>query len=240
MTIGSLLDQVAGNADDNSASYRAAARRWLNLTRSHIASRATWRSALAQDTFETIAATSLYPLVGVTGIQYEAVHGDRLFDQTSSLALQFVGLQQIDEQDPERTVTGAPTVWADAGMDTSGRRQVFLWPTPDSILTVQFWGFRILEDLNETQEGLAVDPYFGPVAPWAAAFAAGLNYFQYLDNNEDGISIQSALRNFERLIRTRKSTNTIAPVAGLMPMNVRGTGTSMMRGRLDPAHYNNG
>ena len=48
MTFGDLLDQIAENADDDTSTFRTSARRWLNLTRSYIADRSLWRTALAR------------------------------------------------------------------------------------------------------------------------------------------------------------------------------------------------
>ena len=236
MTFGDLLDQAAHDAGETDGEYRTNARRWLNLTRSYIADKTQWRWAFnAAASFDTSAATvsGFYSLSG-----YERISGDLLFDETNNIPIKHEAFAVLRGMDPDKSVLSSPTYWADAGTDSNGDRQIYLWPVPSATYTISYPGIRALTDVVESQLTLDIDPYFGPIMPWAHAFTAGIRYFQDLNNNEDATQIFAQLTVLEKRIDSRKRNNGVSPHAGLELQNVRSSG-HVAAGRLDPSHYNN-
>jgi len=236
MTFGDLLDEIAAQAGDESGTGRAQARRWLNLTRSYIADQAQWRSAFTADaTFTTAAATTdgLYALSG-----YSSVSGDYLYDETNLLPIQFESFAALNAIDPDKTTTGQPSYWSDAGMDSNGLRRIFLWPIPDSAYTIRYAAYKDLSDIAAGNETLTLDPYFGPIPPWQSTFLAGLRYYMDLDSNEQPQQIALQKMVFDQQIKQRKRGNTVAPHAGGTLSRKRSV-TINPTGRYDPAHYAN-
>lgn len=236
MTFRDLLDQVAGSAGDDSATYRADARRWLNLARSHIADSATWRSALDSTSTLVTSASNTSGIYAVTG--YREIVGTGMFDETNDAIIIHESLADMNAVDVAKDVSGQPNYWADAGMSTAGVRQIYLWPIPDAAYTIRFSGIKELTDIGVDDDVLTVDPYFGPLTEWASCLSSGLRYYQELDDNEDAAQQQLALGTFERAIRRRRQKNTIATSAVLVMRSVR-AGNQSVVGRFDPSHYNN-
>jgi hypothetical protein len=231
-----LLDQIVADSGDEAASYRTNARRWLNLARSYISDRGPWRSALVIDSFTTSAATTdgLYTLNG-----YDHISGQFLYDETNRRTIRQVSLTEILESDQDRTVTGMPAVWADAGSDTNGNKRIMLWQIPSDTFTIRFLGYKLLTDLTVGNDSLQVDPFFGPISPWAACMAAGMRYFHDLNNNEDVGQIQMQQVTFERHIGRRQAANKIAKTGGAGEPRPWYQKSPATHGLLDPAHYDN-
>lgn len=236
MTFSDLLDETAAQAGDESGTHRAQARRWLNLIRSYTADQALWRTAFVANATLTTAAATTDGLYAISG--YSNVSGDYLYDETNLLALEFESFAALRAIDPDKTTTGPPSYWSDAGVDDNGVRQIFLWPIPDSAYTIRYAAYKDLGDIASGDEGLTVDPYFGPIAPWQSTFMAGLRWQMDLDNNEDPNQVALQKMEFDKQIRQRKRGNTVAPNAG-GTLNVKRSITANATGRYDPAHYNN-
>jgi hypothetical protein len=238
MTVKDLLDQIAGNADDDSPSFRAAALRWLNLTRSYIADTCMWRTAY--DPAATVA-TSATVTDGLYDIgSYEHISGSTMYDETNRRVILHESDATLQTIDSDKSTTGPPSWWSDAGFNTStNQRQVYFWPIPDGTFTIRFAGYRLLSDIG-TLESRANDEYFGPINPWAATFVAGMRYFHDLDNNEDVNQQAIQLRTFDRMIEQRRKTNELSPTSSLMLLPLRTSGRrGPMKGILDPGHFAN-
>jgi hypothetical protein len=219
MTFADLLSEVAAQAGDTSAAFRVQARRWLNFTRAYIADRAEWRTALNADVTITTAAATTDGLYSLTG--YERVSGDYLYDETNEYPILPESLSALQAHDPDKSVTGNPEWWADAGVDSDDNRQIYLWPIPDGAYVIRYAGYEVLTDIGEDDEQLSVDPFFGELTPWSPCLMAGLRYHMDLDNNEDAVQIAMQLKVFEGHIKRRKAKNSAAPHIGLRLANVR-------------------
>lgn len=240
MTIGDILDQVAFDASDTGGDYRTAARRWLNIVRSDIADECLWRWAFrAAATITTAAATTsgLYTLVDGT-TNYEFVAGDEFYDETNSNTITHESYGQLRAFDQDKSVTGPPTVWADAGSDGNNNRQVYFWPVPGGTYTIRFPGYLRLTDLTETNDVDSNDGFFGPVTPWASTFVAGIRYYHDLNNNEDATQIVLQERRFHKKIRRRKVMNRLS-IAAPVRQKILATQVVTSLGRFDPAHFDN-
>jgi hypothetical protein len=236
VTISDLLDNVARSADDDSAEYRTAALRWLNLVRAHVAERARWRGAVRVDSFQTSASvtTGLYSLT-----RYQHLAEDRLYDETNKQPILHESHGLLNEIDTAKETTGPPSWWADAGADDRGDRRLYLWPIPNGTYTIRFTGQANLATLVEDDEGLEVDPYFGPLSFWADCFDEGLHYHRLRDSNEDANQVLAQLRIFDRLIDGKKAVNHVAPNSRVTLKNVRSRGSARPYARMDPAHFEN-
>lgn len=237
MTFNDLIDQVAFDANDDAAEYTAAARRWLNLMRSDVAATTLWKTALNPVATITTAATTTSGIYSLTG--YDFICGDYIFDETTRMAIEHNGLAQINIVDPAKNVFGPPQMWADAGMDTNGVRQIYLWPIPNDTRTIRFPGYRALVDIGESQLALDLDPYFGPLTPWAGAFSAGMRYYHDLNNNESAAQIQIQQAGFHRKINQRKSHNRLSLSSKVHMADVRAPLSVYGLGRFDPSVYPN-
>jgi len=236
MTHADLINEVVAQAGDSGATYRAQVIRWYNLVRSHIADQGRWRTAFDPDTTITTSSATTDGIYSLTG--YETVSGDFMYDETNEAVLRYSPFSSLNATDPNKDTTGNPEFWSDAGVDSSGNRQVYFWPIPDGTFTIRYAAYKLLTAIESTDETDTVDDYFGPIAPWAACFQAGLRYHMALDDNEDAMSIQSAWAAFNRLIAARRATNSVSPQGSFSLANVRSMG-SPVYGRLDPSHYNN-
>jgi hypothetical protein len=236
MTIGELLDHTAFNTDDDDGDYRAAMRRWLNLTRSWISDESSWKHALdSSASFNTSAATTdgIYTLDG-----YEFIAGDALFDETQSHKIRHESMTDMLAADADKSVTGPPDVWADAGMNSNGVRLIYLWPIPSDVRTISFRGYRNLTDLTEDREVLSVDPFFGPVAKWQSTFEEGLRYYQ-MRHDGDGFQVvvgqrgvvKSKIREMKK--RDRLSIGTLRLGSAARVQDIANLG------RFYPAHFSN-
>jgi len=240
VTVQDLLNQIAGNAGDSGADFAADARRWLNLTRSYIAGEAVWKWAMRDPaTITTAAATTsgLYNLTdSITAASYAFVAGDLLFDQTNENTISYESLGTLLQADHDKSTTGPPTRWADAGQDGSGNRQIYLWPVPDDAYTVVFPAYLLLTDLTSDNDGDDADAFFGPISPWGACFAAGMRYYNDLDNNESDTAIALSDSRFKRHVNRMKAQNRPSPTASLPARIVRTRGYYSEMGRL-PSSY---
>jgi hypothetical protein len=243
MRVQDLLDQVVFDSGDNSSAYRTAARRWLNLARSYIADDALWKTALRPDaTLTTDAAKTrgLYLLRDDSSQDYEFVAGDVLYDETNRQNIVHESMVSARMVDQAKETFSKPTIWADAGDDGNGVRQIYLWPIPSAAYTITFPGYIKLTDLTDSDDNLTVDPFFGPISPWAACMTQGLRFFHDQNNNEDVQAMMLQELRFQKRINRRKANNRLSPsgrmalaVIKTQRLNYRGTG------RFDPAHFNN-
>jgi len=243
MKYSAVIDQIVGNADDTSASFRAAVLRWLNLTRADIADRGVWRSAVRPKATFTASVsravgdegTGIYGI----GTTYERILGNYLYDVTNDATIRHEGLVSGYASDPDQSVTGNAQIWGDAGMNENGtgERYVRLWPIPSAQATIRFIGY--LRLLDVTDENLETDPFFGSILPWSSTFAAGMRYYMDLDNNEDTNATVISKTVFDKAIKRRMSTNNVAPsgTMSLEPVNSGGAGSGF--GRLNPSHFAN-
>ncbi len=234
MTVQDLLTQAANNAGDSSGDFTNDARRWLNLTRSYIASECLWKRAMRDPvTITTSAATTngIYTL-RESGTDYDFVAGDLLFDESNDRVIRHESLGTLRSADMDRSTTGSPDWWGDAGDDGNGLRQIYLWPVPDGTYTITFPAYLLLTDLSASNDGLSEDPFFGPISPWAACFASGMRFFYDQDNNESDTALELSERRFRRLIKRRMAYNTISPNSSLKSRAIRTQRYEPQMGRL--------
>lgn len=236
MTYAELYDQVAGATGDDSGPQRINARRWLNLTRSHIADEFFWPSALdASATFTaTVKSTSIYTI----GNDYDHVAGDWMYNTTDDMVVISEGLALARGVDVDKDTSGPPTIWAPAGMSSAGNYQVYLWPKPSVSTTIVFHGVKRMTTITSADDSSTIDPYFGPIQSWAACFAEGMRYFAFDTDNEDAFAVQSSFSRFQKQIDKRKKRASVAPQSTGRMADVKGSRT-MGLGRFDPAHYDN-
>jgi len=236
MTFAELYDQVAGATGDASGAQRTNARRWLNLTRSHIADEHYWPSALdASATFSaTVKSSGIYTI----GTSYDHIAGDWLFNTTDNMVVISEGLALERGVDVDKDTTGPPTVWAPAGMSTAGNYQIYLWPRPSVVTTIEFHGVKRMTTITSASDAASIDPYFGDLQAWSACFVAGMRYFSMDTDNEDAFSVNAAFSRFMKQVDRRKKRASVAPQATGRMAPVKASRT-MGLGRFDPAHYNN-
>ena len=238
MTFATIIDVIVHRAGDDDGEYRAQVRNWLNFVRSEIADAHSWRSAVAvNQTLITAAATTTGQYI--IGSTNESIVGKFMYDETNNNVLQHESLANTQLVDPDRSRTGDPNWWADAGLASTGERQIQLWPIPDGAYTIRYTALKRVTDVTEDQESDTEDAYFGSIAPWSNCFEAGLDYYYDKDNNEDAAQIQSKYLVFQRAINMRRAAEGVATNAALTLENVRQNRSSVMTGRFDPAHYNN-
>lgn len=239
MTFATLLDQVAGDAGDAGGSYRSDARRWLNIVRSYVADKAKWRSAFDADVNITTAAATTDGLYSI-GSGYDYISGRYLYDETNDRFIDHESFATLNAIDAAKSTTGPPSWWSDAGVDSSGVRQIYLWPIPDAAYTIRFAGYKLFTDITESNDEDTADPFFGPLATWSACLSAGLRYQHDLNNNEDVQQIALQLKTFEMLITQRRRSNAVDTTSVMQLENVKSRAGSLpVVGRLDPAHYRN-
>lgn len=236
MTVSDLLDQITFDSGDAGSEYRTAARRWLNLTRAYIADQAMWKSALDPTPTITTAAATTSGLYSLTG--YEFVASSTIYDETNETVLTMDSLARLSEIDPGKETTGKPSHWADAGMDSSGDRQLYIWPVPDDTYTIRYNGYKRLTGLTANDDNDTEDPFFGPIMPWSACFTAGLRYFHDLNNNDDINAVMRSQIAFDKQITRKKTQNRVNSV-GPIPMSVIKAQILAPTGRFDPSHFSN-
>jgi hypothetical protein len=236
MKVSDLLDNVARTADDDSDEFRAAALRWLNLVRAHVAERARWKGSIRVDTFSTSSSntTGLYALS-----RYSHLAESRLYDVTNKQPILHESHALLNEIDAAKETTGPPSWWGDAGSDGRGDRMLYLWPIPDGTFTIRFTGQSNLVDLESADEDATIDPYFGRLSFWADVFDEGLQYHRLRDTNENAEQTLAQLRIFDRFIDGKKMVDRVSPTVSIELKNIRQRGLGMARGRLDPAHFEN-
>jgi hypothetical protein len=236
MTFGELLDSIAFDAADTDGAYRTRALTWLNLARSHASNFAMWRSAIDPDVELTTAAATTDGLYSITG-GYDQISGSFLYDETNENTIRHESFATLNAVDQAKETVAEPDWWADAGHDSNGDPQIYLWPVPDGTYTIRLAAYKTVTDI--TDEDLAVDPYFGPLAPWAPAIMAGIRYYADLNNNETPQQSVAQLQVFERMVKLRARKNG-ANTGTLKLKNVRSIASSSTgMGRFNPSHYNN-
>ena len=243
MTFSDLIDQITSNAGDDSSTYRAKCRRWLNLTRSDIGSDGLWKWALrAEATFDTAAATTsgIYPLTdsSVSSDGFEFLLGDSLIDRTNNRTIRHESMASMHEIDHDKETFGPPSWWGDAGATDAGVRRIYLWPIPEGTYTILFDAYKMLTDVDETQDALEIDPFFGPISVWAGTMAAGMRYYYDLDNNEDPTQTAIQHRQFMKQISKRRTHNRLS-LSAPQRLHILTTQAIGTVGRFDPAHYAN-
>jgi hypothetical protein len=241
--ISDVLDQLAFDSGDDGSGYTAASRRWLNAARADIADECMWRQAMRSDAqIVTAAATTsgLYDLTdSSTGKKYQQILSDHLHDETNNRTIRHESFGSLRIADADKSVTGKPDFWADAGMDASGNREIYLWPVPDGSYTISFPGYLLLTDITESDDTATEDPFFGPISPWFGTFVAGARFYHDLNNNEDAAITARQEFRFRERIRIRKKNNRVSPTAA---MSMRVVNTRQLRrvgARANPAHYDN-
>ncbi len=236
MTFDDLYEQLKFDSDDRAADYQQAARRWLNLARSTIVDFGQWKSAL--DT-EASLTTSAATTTGVYSIgAFEFIHGLYMYDQSTNSVIVHESLSTAGRIDPDRSVTGPPTIWADAGADTSGNRQVYFWPVPDDTRTIDFHGYRQLADITDSDGTKSIDPFFGRLTEWQSCFSDGMRYYHDLNNNESAQQTFGQWGKFKNAIKRRHARNRLSLGAPISLRSIRGV-RRILPGRLDPAHFRN-
>ena len=238
MTFATLIDVVVHRAGDDDGRYRIRVRDWLNLVRSKIAGSHSWRSGIGPSQAITTSAATTSGIYGI-GATNEGVIGDQMYDETSNAVLTFESYDALKAADPDKSVTGPPAYWADAGISSSGARQVYLWPIPAATYVIRFTSIKQVQDITEADEGLTVDPFFGTILPWAECFEAGLDYYYEKDTNEDANQILLKYQQFEKAISRRKASEGASATSARRLANVRNQASGAMTGRFPPAHYNN-
>jgi hypothetical protein len=236
LTFGDLLDNLERAADDSSDDYRAAARTWLNLVRAHVKKRARWRSSVTVGHFVTSSgvANGIYPLRHISKLAE-----DTLYDETNIQPVRHESHALLNSIDVNKTVTGPPSWWGDAGSDSAGERLIYLWPIPNGTFTIRYTGQGKLSNIEESEEDFKIDPFFGPVIDWSDVFEAGLMYHHRKDSNEDANQTFAALKIFDSLIDQSKGIDRVAPVSSIGLQNVRSRSRRRRTGRFDPAHFQN-
>lgn len=238
MTIEELLDQAANDAGDNSTAFRNSARRWLNLARSYIADRHRWRAAVRTTaTLSTAASTARYALTDASSNNYERVISDIIYNQTNDTNVFYQDLQTLLAVDPDQDEEGTPSWWADAGSDSSGNRLIQFYPIPDAVYVMNFAGYLKITDITSADDTLSVDPFYGPISPWASCFAAGLRYYQDLNNNESDSRTEIQRRVFEQQIRNRRMTDNTAAGSRWQLQSWRQPSGVVNLGTLDPSVF---
>ncbi len=240
MTYDDIITHLSFDSGDDSSKYQIAALRWINATRSYIANNGPWESTKRSNIFfQTSAATTtgIYILQDQSSNKYEALASDSMFDATNEITLRHEALASTWELDQDRSTTGQPTFWADAGLDANGERQVMLWPVPDGTFDIYFIGRRRLTDI--TDSSVSADPYFGPVSSWFAVLLGGTRYYHDLSNNVNPFQIQIQRMAFQNAIRVRKKTESITVTSSLQLEPVNSRGGFARLGRLDPSVYDN-
>lgn len=239
MTVSDLLDQVYFDAGEPGSAFRTSARRWLNLVRSKIAEEGPWQAAFRPNVEFTTAASvtdGIYTLSDdSTGFDY--VVSAQLYDVTNSTTIKFEPRGRVRSADPDPT-TGPPTFWSDAGVDSNGFRQVALWPIPAAAYTIRYDGYLTLTDLTSADDNLSVDPFYGPISPWASTFVEGLRYYHDVNNNEDSAQVELQRRAFDVAIARRKAANRLSSTSPMASEVIR-TQLHPQPGRFNPAHYSN-
>ncbi len=238
MTFGDLLDQVTHSADDSGGSYRTAVLRWLNLCRSEAYNEANWRTAMQADATITTAASQTDGFYELD--DHEHVISQRMWDETNEDTIMYASYQDLQSIDDKKETTGPPKWWTDAGIEnaTSGDRLIYLWPIPDGTFTIRFSGYRKYKDILSTEESLTVDPIFGAIGPWGSAFAAGMRYYQMLDDNVSAQEQEMQDRRWKKKLRQRKKRNGLLPNIQFGLHNIRQI-SQPNQGRFSPAHFNN-
>lgn len=240
MTYDDIIAHLAFDSGDNSSDYSMAVLRWINATRGYIANNGPWETTKRSNIYFTTAAattTGIYVLQDQDNNKYDGMASDSMFDNTNELTIRHVNLAATWELDQDRSTTGQPTFWSDAGLDTNGDRQVQLWPVPDGAFDIYFIGRAKITDI--TDSSVDTDPYFGPILPWSPVFLEGVRYFHDLSNNENYIQIRLQRKAFDQAIKSRKKTESLTVSSSLQfePVNARGGFTNL--GRLDPSVYDN-
>jgi len=240
MTYDDIITQTVFDAGDTSTDYTTAALRWVNMTRNKIAARGPWQSEVRSNIYFTTAAattTGIYVLQDQNSNKYSGLKSDSLFDKTNEQTLRHESLATTWELDHDRTTTGKPNWWADAGLDSNGEKTVQLWPVPSGTYEIYFIGKPKLADITDTS--VSVDPYFGPVLDWSEVMSEGVRLFHDLNDNSDPAQIVYQRKAFDEAIKVRKATEklTVTSTLKLEPVNAQTEYQSA--GRFDPSVYDN-
>lgn len=238
MTFKTIIDVIVHRAGDDSGSYRDKVRDWLNMARSRIAGSHSWRAGVGVNQAITTSAVTTSGIYDI-GSANEGVLGQTMYDETSNQVIEFDSFSSLKEIDPDKSTTGPPAFWADAGVTSAGIRQIYLWPIPAATYTIRFTSVKQVADITESDEDVTVDPFFGAILPWAECFEAGLDYYYDKDNNEDANQVLLKLGVFERAIKRRKASEGVSATSARVLYNVRKSGSGAWSGRFPPAHYNN-
>jgi hypothetical protein len=235
MTFGDLINHITARAGDDTSEFRANVLRWLNLVRSDIADSHTWRCAFVADGSLTTSAATTDGLYALNST-YEQVAGNRLYDETNNNIIFHESYALQNGVDVDKTTTGFPDWWSDAGLNAAGSRKIYLWPIPDGAYTIRIPHFKRLTDISD--ETVDVDPYFGLILPWARCMEAGLDYYWAEDDNESQTAIRDAYILFQAKIKQRKRQDTASPHGSLRLKNVRSS-ADKVTARFNPAHFDN-
>jgi hypothetical protein len=98
--------------------------------------------------------------------------------------------------------------------------------------------YRQYASLTENDDGLEVDPFFGPVSDWSAVFMEGLRYYQ--EQNEGEVGTNNQYNRWVGMVERRKRKNGIQITGGSRLRSLRPSLAFPPSAALaDPGHYNN-
>lgn len=237
MTYRDIIDTLVRDSGDPGSAYAVNAYRWLNFVRQEAAVKADWKSAKdSTGTFTTDAGntTGVYALSG-----YESINGDELYDATNDCVIRRDTEMTLKAMDANQDEFGFPTLWSDAGMNSSGEIRIRLWPIPNDAFAVVFLGNKVLTDITQAMQTLEVDPYFGPLSTVGAMFLAGLRYFHDQNDNQDAMTMAKSQATFDKAIRLYSSANGADSVRSSRLEPVGRMPNARPFGRLNPSHFNN-
>lgn len=228
VTFSDLLDSIAFDAGDFSSTYRNNARIWLNLVRSYCANQGFWRTALTGSADINVGGTNsdgIYPMKDAsspTPQVWAFVEGSTLLDVTDNRILTYRDQSIIGIADPNEDNTGAPRHWTDKGYNSAGEPLIGFFPRPTASTTIRGSLYKQYTSITDAQDGLTIDPFFGPIDDWAHTFMEGLRYYKEQDENEQGT--QAQWMRFVHWVEQRKRKQGIPTVASHRLRNLRGGG----------------
>jgi hypothetical protein len=242
VTIGDVLDSVQFNAADFSATYRAAARTWLNSIRSYAAGQALWKTALhgdAQINVTGAITSGIYPLKSTDETVYGFVAGDQLLNVTDNQPIYYRDLRELQALDPNLDEAQSQVwYWTDYGFNDAGEPLIGFHPRPSSPLTIKGPLYRQFRSLTAEDDTKLIDPFFGPVSAWSHAWIEGLRY--YLEQNENEQGTEAQYRRWTGMVARRKMQQGISLAGSLRLRNLAPSRAFPPAVALaDPGHYDN-
>ncbi len=225
VTFSDLLDSIQFDAGDFSSTYRNNARTWLNLVRSYIAGQGFWRAALRGSADINIGgsnADGIYPMKDAANQVWSHVDGNILLNVTDNRVVSYRDPTTIGIADPNEDNTGGPYHWTDKGYNDAGQPLIGLFPRPTVSTTLRGSLYKQYAAITDAQDGLTIDPFFGPIDDWAHCFIEGLRYYKEQDENEQGTQAQWG--RFVHWVEQRKRKQGLPSAVAHRLRNLRGGG----------------
>ncbi len=183
-----------------STTFKDGARDYLNIVSKDIAARAKWFWLFKESNFTCVQGQGSYSLAS------DVAEPLSFRNQTENHIMLVWSSQNLDANDPDRSVTGDSRFISINGIDSStGYVRVSLYPLPDnSTDVIKYRYYAFIPDFDSDDDGNSLDTYIHPIVQPAMIFGISALYKEE-KGDDQGAMVDKA--EMERIIQRGLTQN---------------------------------